>query len=186
MERINPNFITSLRVIFFAPIACLALMHGCLCTALIAMVLGEFTDFFDGFVARYKLPDGTNRVSDFGKIYDPMCDSIFHMVIWITLLSLGWISPYFVIIFFSRDAIVSNIRIFLIRRGIVLAARWSGKIKAGTQAVAQIAIVISHLSVAGGALENFQFSAVLVAVGVTLFSLCDYGWDAYRKFTKTE
>jgi len=176
VKQINPNFITTLRIAIFAPVACIALMYGHLWLALTCMALGELTDFFDGYIARR-----TGQVSDFGKIYDPMCDSIFHMVIWISLLHLGWVSPYFVILFFVRDAIVANIRILLIKRGIVLGARWSGKVKAAAQAGAQIALVVLHLFVTGTALLSLQFAAVFAAAAVTLYSLYDYARDSYQK-----
>ena len=106
MKKINPNWITSLRFLIFAPLACFFLVNGFLALALVAMIMGEITDALDGYVARK-----TGQISDFGKIYDPMCDSIFHMVIWISFLAIGWVPIYLVLVFFARYCIVSNIRI---------------------------------------------------------------------------
>jgi len=175
MGRINPNMITSLRFFFFGPMACFCLTNGHLIWALLAMILGEFTDFLDGFVARR-----TNQVSNLGKVFDPMCDSVFHMVIWMSMLATGWVSVYFVILFFVRDTVVSTIRICLASHGIVLAARKSGKIKAASQATAQITIVVIHLWLTGNLLESLQLLTVSLAALVTLFSLCDYSWGFYQ------
>jgi len=178
MKRINPNYITSLRLFVFAPLVCFFLMHGCLVLALASMILGEITDGLDGKVARMN-----GRVSDFGKIYDPMCDSIFHMTIWMSFLALGWVSVYFVIFFFARDIMVSYIRIWLAsqREKIILAARMSGKIKAVAQATTQISIIVFHLFLSGNILEYIQPALVWLAAIVTLYSLLDYGISSYLR-----
>jgi len=172
MKRINPNIITGLRLFVFAPLVCFFLMHGYLVLALLSMILGEITDGLDGFFARRY-----GRVSDFGKLFDPMCDSFFHIIIWLSFLKLGWVPIYFVILFFGRDLVVSYIRIWLAsqKEKIILAARISGKIKAVAQATAQISIVFSHLFLSRNILENIQRWLVLLAAGVTIYSLLDYG-----------
>ena len=175
MNRINPNYVTSLRLFIFAPLACFFLMYGYLWLALASMGLAEFTDFFDGFVARR-----TNQVSSFGKIYDPMCDSISHMIVWISLLAVGWVPAFFVILFFVRDVIVSNIRTCLASHNIVLAARNSGKIKAVAQATAQIVLVGLHLFFFGDTLETLQLLTVRLAAFFTVLSLFDYSWGFYQ------
>ncbi len=41
--------------------------------------ISEFTDFIDGYLARKHL-----QVTDFGKIVDPMADSIFRLSVFLT------------------------------------------------------------------------------------------------------
>jgi CDP-diacylglycerol--glycerol-3-phosphate 3-phosphatidyltransferase len=142
------------------------------------MILGESTDFFDGFIARK-----TGQISNTGKIYDPMADSIFHIMIWMSFLSVGWISVWLVILFFVRDSVVSNIRICLASHRVVLAARCSGKIKAAIQAVAQLSLVVLHIFLKGNYLECLQFSVVMIAAGITVYSLGDYIW-AFNEVVK--
>ena len=174
MKWINPNYVTTIRLVL-APLVCFLLQNQLLEQAFFTMVAGEFTDFLDGFVARR-----TNQVSSIGKIYDPMCDSIFHMVIWISFLACGWIPVYFVVLFFVRDSIVSTIRICLASHSIVLAARKSGKMKAVFQAGAQLAIVLCHIFLVGDKLEATQLSFIVMAALVTVWSLYDYGWRFYE------
>jgi len=154
-------------------------MYGFLGWTLTAMALGELTDFLDGRHARR-----TNQVSNLGKIFDPMCDSIFHMTIWIGFLAVGWISAhyvYFVVLFSARDSIVSTIRTYMANHGIVLAARWSGKIKMCTQSAAQIILVILHLVPAfKNVLSCTGLIVVSIAALVTLISLCDYVFHFYQ------
>lgn len=171
MNRVNPNYITSLRLFIFAPLACFFLMQGYLILALVSMIIGELTDFFDGFVARK-----TNQISNFGKIYDPMCDSISHMMIWISFLAIGWIPVYFVILFLIRDIIVSHIRIFLATHNVVLAARNSGKIKAITQALVQLIIVVFYIFLPSDVLKTALMPTVTLAAVITVYSLFDYSW----------
>lgn len=179
MKRINPNFVTSLRISIFAPLACVFLMHDCLPLALVSMLLGEFTDFLDGFVARR-----TNQVTDIGKIFDPMCDSLFHMTIWITFLAKGWVPIYLVLLFLFRDSVVSTMRIHLAKsangKNVDLGARKSGKVKAVFQASAQIVLVVFGFFLAGRSLANARLIAALVAAAVTTFSFYDYSKNFYR------
>jgi len=170
MKRIHPNYITSLRAFLFGPLALICLMQGSLKLALVFMILGELTDFFDGMHARR-----TNQISNLGKVFDPMCDSIFHMTIWIGFLAIGWISVFFVVLFFARDSVVSTIRTYMASHNIVLAARWSGKIKMATQSLVQTVLVVLHLiSISENALYCTQLIMVSLAATVTVISLCDY------------
>ena len=179
MKKINPNVITSVRFFICAPLACFFLIYGCLALALAIMILGEITDALDGYVARK-----TGQISNLGKIYDPMCDSIFHMVIWISFLAIGWVPIYLVLVFFVRDCVVSNIRICLASHRIVLSARTSGKIKAIAQATAQISLVVLHIFISGSALKEFQLLIVWSAAIVTVYSLFDYSrrfWQVVKE-----
>jgi len=184
MKRITPNFITSLRPFLFGPLVCLflalacqfgILVQCCLWLALLSMGFGETTDGLDGYVARK-----TGQVTDFGKIYDPMADSLYRLMIWTTLLSIGWVPLWAMLIFLVRDIVVANIRIILAIHKVVMGARKSGKVKAIFQGAAQGILVVSHTSVAANLFNNpqlvakLQFVAILLAAVVTLFSLYDY------------
>jgi len=139
------------------------------------MGFGETTDGLDGYVARK-----TGQVTDFGKIYDPMADSLYRLMIWTTLLSIGWVPLWAMLIFLVRDIVVANIRIILAIHKVVMGARKSGKVKAIFQGAAQGILVVSHTSVAANLFNNpqlvakLQFVAILLAAVVTLFSLYDY------------
>jgi len=174
MNRINPNYITLLRLIFFAPLACVFLANNYPWSALVAMTLGELTDFMDGQIARR-----TNQISDVGKLLDPLCDSVFHMTIWMTLLHIGWVPLWAVILFFTRDAIVQTIRSCLVKHGITLAARKSGKIKAVFQGGAQFTLVLLHIFPEGNVFPHMQITATVLAVLATVWSFIDYSCCFY-------
>jgi CDP-diacylglycerol--glycerol-3-phosphate 3-phosphatidyltransferase len=104
--------------------------------ALALAVVIELSDFFDGRIAR-----GRNRVSSFGKIVDPMADSLSRQTYFLSFLICGIIPWWIFIVFMYRDLIISSLRILLAFSGKVQAARISGKLKAGFQAVATFVVL---------------------------------------------
>ena len=165
-----PN-ILSLARIFCGPLVMLLVAQGSL-TALIAtilvMLLAEISDLMDGHLAR-KL----NVTSAFGKIVDPLADSLYRALVFLAFMDAGWMPAWMVAVIVSRDILVSYLRIFSEQHGVTMGARQSGKIKAVFQGVVQIGTVVLVI-VSGGALvgvyETLVFSILLVATLVTAWS----------------
>jgi len=109
-------------------------------TALAVALSFELTDAFDGWVARRR-----NEVSDFGKILDPVADSISRFTVFLCFLVAGYADVWSVAIIFWRDAVVSMLRVVSAGSDVVLAARTTGKAKAVVQAVGIIAILVFGL-----------------------------------------
>lgn len=137
--------------------------------------LTELSDLFDGFLARKR-----NQVTNLGKILDPMADSIFHLSVLLTLTQ-GIIQLPLVLVslFLYRESMISTLRTICAMRGVALAARLSGKIKAGIQGVASFAIVVLIIPYSLGVLSlehlrSVSFYAVLVAAVYTVFSGLEY------------
>jgi len=173
MKKINPNWLTASRMIVFGPL-CLLLL--CINTqkSLIycfgAMFLAVATDFADGKVAR-----ATGQVTNFGKIFDPLCDSAYLAMIWLGFLKLEWILIWIVPIFLVRDQIVAYIRIYLSRQQVIMSARWSGKVKLAVQVFVQMTVVLLHIILPESEMLNkIQFSLIFVAAAITTYSLYDY------------
>lgn len=106
---------------------------------LLFILLGasELSDAFDGYFARKY-----NQVTDLGKILDPMADSIYRNSIFLTFTLAPVNLPMgIVFIFLYRDSIISTLRTICALKGVALAARLSGKIKAVIQAIASFAVV---------------------------------------------
>ena len=98
--------------------------------ALVTAVFFEATDLLDGFIARRR-----GLVSSLGKLIDPLADSIARFSIFLAFTTERSVRlhPWPVLLvaaLFYRDAIVAYVRIFAASTGTVLAARWSGKVKA--------------------------------------------------------
>ncbi len=151
---------------------------------LVLMAISELSDLFDGFFARRK-----NQVTELGKILDPMADSIFRLSVFLSFTQ-GFIKlPLLLVLpFFYRDMIISTLRTLSAMRGVTMAARLSGKIKAVIQAVAAFFIIVLMIPYSRGVLDiqdlrQLSFISVLVACIYTLYSGLEYIY-ANRSYIK--
>ncbi|MGL5626035.1 MAG: CDP-alcohol phosphatidyltransferase family protein [Candidatus Rhabdochlamydia sp.] len=149
----------------------LSLPYVLLCLTL----LSEVSDVFDGLLARRY-----NKVTDLGKLLDPMADSIFRLSVFLAFTQGVIQLPLLLVcIFFYRDIVISTLRALCGLRGFALAARLSGKIKAVIQAVIIFFILVMLIPYSLGYLELAllqKLSVYAVSVGViyTLYSGCEY------------
>lgn len=144
---------------------------------LLLFVLIEASDFFDGMAAR-----GLNAVSDTGKLLDPVCDVSAHFLCLLALFSLYVVPAFVLIIFVLREFWVMFFRTMLLRKTIVFAAQWSGKLKTWLYAIAIFFSIILlpyspvyayAPSVAQRALVYLQW-LYYAATAVSLFSALHY------------
>lgn len=100
--------------------------------------VSELSDAFDGYIARLY-----NQVTDFGKILDPMADSISRISVFLTFTAPPVNLPMpLIFIFLYRDSVVSTLRTICALKGFALAARTSGKIKAVIQALSAFGVIL--------------------------------------------
>jgi len=139
------------------------------------LCVSELSDAFDGYLARKY-----NQVTDFGKILDPMADSIARLSYFLTFTADPVKLPLALIfIFVYRDSVVSTLRTICALKGFALAARTSGKIKAGIQALAALTVLILMIPESLGYLKtaDLQYISAWV-VGIaglyTAYSGVDY------------
>lgn len=102
-------------------------------TALAVAISFEVTDLLDGYVARR-----WGKVSSVGKLIDPLADSVSRFSVFLAFTTESTVrgQPWpvlLVALVFYRDAIVAYTRTFAASTGVVLAARFSGKVKAVVQ-----------------------------------------------------
>jgi len=139
------------------------------------LLLSELTDAFDGYLAR-KL----NQVSDFGKILDPMADSISRIAFFLSFTQPPINLPiFFVFIFYGRDAIISMLRTLCALNGFALAAQQSGKFKAFLQFIATFSILILMWAyelkvISIDTLQQTSISLVSLVAIFVLYSAFDY------------
>lgn len=144
----------------------------------IVSVLTFFSDLLDGKIARaYKI------VTNFGKVMDPVADSIFF-----TLLLMGLavsprfeVSIWFTVIMLYREAGVQVMRRFAAYQGVVLMAGWSGKLKMFLQCVVMAALGLTLLAsdtglhvVSEAFLKSFAWWSSLVTAVAGLLSFGVY------------
>lgn len=149
------------------------------------LVVSELSDLLDGFIARK-----WNQVTDLGKILDPMADSIARISVFLTFTQ-GFVQLplLLVFVFLYRDVVISMLRTLCALRGVTLAARTSGKIKAVIQAIAAFIILLLMIPFSVGQLglvklQAMSFYVVSLAAIYTLFSGIEYiyaNWEYIKK-----
>jgi CDP-diacylglycerol--glycerol-3-phosphate 3-phosphatidyltransferase len=130
--------------------------------------ISELSDAFDGYIARKY-----NQVTDFGKLFDPMADSIYRTSVFLTFTLPPISLPVFIIfVFIYRDSVISTLRTICALKGYALAARPSGKIKAVVQAAASISILLLFIPYTLGTLhaEALQRNSMLIAGGAAAYA----------------
>ena len=142
---------------------------------LVLACISEVSDVFDGFLARKH-----NKVTELGKLLDPMADSIFRLSVLFSFTQ-GFIRlPLLLVcVFFYRDIIISTLRTICALRGVALAARLSGKIKAVILAIVIFFILILMIPYSLGyldleTLQMLSFYSVSVAAIYVAYSGVEY------------
>lgn len=177
------NYLTFIRI-FISPIFLLVYLeydylniNPTTLPYILLFLLGvsEFSDALDGFLARKY-----NQVTDLGKILDPMADSIYRLSVFLTFTLPPVRLPMMLIfIFFYRDSVISTLRTICALKGLALAARPSGKLKAAIQAFAAFVIILLLIPYSLGYLSAetlHMTSTVIVSIAAVyaLFSGVDY------------
>jgi CDP-diacylglycerol---glycerol-3-phosphate 3-phosphatidyltransferase len=198
--RTIPNVITLGRVVLTPAIFFLILADGFWprLAAFALFLAAAFSDLWDGHLARKY-----GWVSDFGKLMDPLADKLLLVATFVPFYlvsnppSPGNVFPYWgsfpvwvLIVVFGREALVTVVRQVAARRGRVIPAGRSGKLKAVFQnifcgaAIFWFALQSAAVSNewAGPFWERWQawlhgpvvLISLLIAVALTVFSMLVY------------
>lgn len=174
---ISANLLTALRLPL-APVAVGFLVTrttwGTVVAAILALFL-ELTDILDGRIAR-----SYRQVTDFGKLFDPFSDAFCRFTLFLGLYEIGVADLWMIVLIFWRDSTISFIRTVSAVRNVVLAARWSGKVKAVVQGVGtQIVFVLLVLFQVAPELPlpaSLPWWTMAAMTVVTVWSFGDYFW----------
>lgn len=177
------NYLTFIRI-FISPIFLLIyIQHDAFYISstvlpyVLLFLLGasELSDAMDGFLARRY-----GQVTDFGKLFDPMADSIARISVFLTFTQPPVNVPLLLVfVFLYRDSVVSTLRTICALKGFALAARPTGKLKAVIQAGTVIAIVLLMIPHSLGQISDSTLqlvSSLLVAMAAiyTVYSGVEY------------
>jgi CDP-diacylglycerol--glycerol-3-phosphate 3-phosphatidyltransferase len=175
-----PNALSILRGIL-GPLAMMLISletAWMLAAALALMLIAELTDFIDGIVARRY-----NQESRMGELIDPICDSIYHLSVFLAFLGNAWMPAWMLFAIYARDLTVPYIRTFARQAGHDLQVRASGKVKTAIHAIVQVTVVASALGLLGPSVpvngETIHL-LLLAATAASLYSLLDYAIAAAR------
>lgn len=180
-----PNYLTFSRL-FITPIFMLLYLKGkwlgitpvvlpCILLALLG--LSELTDAVDGYIARK-----FSQVTDLGKLLDPMADSIYRISIYLTFTQPPVNFPLILVfVFLARDSVISTLRTVCAFRGVVVAARVSGKIKAILQGISFSLILLAMIPHSLGMLSDrgLEVFASIIGCIVAIYSVysgVEYFW----------
>lgn len=136
--------------------------------------VSELSDACDGYFARRY-----NEVTDLGKILDPMADSIYRISVFLTFTLPPINLPMILIfIFLYRDSVVSTLRTICALKGFALAARPSGKLKAGIQAFSAFVIILLLIPYSLGRIpqSTLQLTSTIIAAVAAIYTLIS-GFD---------
>ena len=186
-----PNKLTLLRLIlipFFIAAFYLGFFAGHYFVALGIFVVASLTDFLDGYIARKY-----NMVTDLGKFLDPIADKVLVLAGLIVLIAdpyetnvfgrIGIIGIIYggvgVSIIMAREMVVSSLRMMAAKKGIVLAAEMTGKVKTFFTDVTIIVLLLAGdlLNFAPDVGIVFDFIGLVcfgISVLLTIISGCSY------------
>ncbi|MBU1367075.1 MAG: CDP-diacylglycerol--glycerol-3-phosphate 3-phosphatidyltransferase [Candidatus Omnitrophica bacterium] len=106
--------------------------------AFVIFILASLTDFLDGFLARKK-----ELVSDLGKLLDPIADKMLVLGVFLAFLELGIINVWMVIAIMIREFIITSLRLYSLRKKVILEAKRPGKHKTFSQITGIVIIFIA-------------------------------------------
>lgn len=179
------NYLTCLRVLIAPLFLFIYLEYETLSLSLstlpyllfLLLGIGELSDLADGYFARRY-----NEVTELGKILDPMADSIYRLSIFFTF-TLPPIRLPMVLIFilFYRDTVISTLRTICALRGVTLAARPSGKLKAIIQACTALTIIglLIPYSIESLSEEKLRLISTILVGLTSLYTLISGGEYLY-------
>lgn len=131
-------------------------------------IIAAITDILDGHFARKR-----NEVTNLGRFMDPLADKLLVSAALISLVQMGKLSSWVVIIIIGREFTISILRAVAATEGRVIAASWWGKAKTIFQIIAIISLLINNFPFS---YVNFPFDTIMIWIAVvfTIISGVDY------------
>ncbi len=131
-------------------------------------IIASFTDYLDGYIARKK-----KQVTNFGKFSDAIADKVLVNSVLIIFASQGFIPAIVPVVIIVRDIVVDAIRMNVAEKGVVQAAKMSGKIKTASL---MIGIILTFFYNLPFELLGFQVSKFFLYFGtlMSLVSMIEY------------
>ena len=132
----------------------------------IIFIIASLTDTLDGYLARSR-----NLVTDFGKFVDPLADKILVAAALISLVDLGKIPGWIVVVIIAREFTITGFRTIAVSNGVTIAACPLGKLKTITQLLAIILILFNNFPFDSVPMDKIMLYLALI---FTVLSGIDY------------
>lgn len=131
-------------------------------------IIAIITDGLDGYFARKN-----DKVTDFGKHFDPLSDSIFFIIVFFSFFIIKLMPWYFLLLIILREGFMHIfLRPYIKSKGKSLPANIYGKIKTLFQSTFSI-IIISCLTFKD-IMIYFNFNKKLIDEGYIIFEIVAY------------
>ena len=131
-------------------------------------IIASVTDYLDGNIARSK-----NLVTDTGKLLDAIADKVLVNSVLVIFACKGFIPAIVPVIYIFRDEIVNTLKMDALKKGKVVAAIMSGKIKTASMMIGLGLMFFYNLPFE---LFNLKVADFLIyfAVVMSIVSLVEY------------
>lgn len=148
-------------------------------SSLAIFLLGSFSDFLDGYVARKY-----DMITDFGKFIDPIADKILVLSAFIMFIERGFVEPWVVIVVLFRELLISGFRMLAAKKNISIAADIFGKLKTTTQFFSVIFFFLTIILINR---NMYIIGKVLlyISVALTVLSMINYLYKNKEVFNGT-
>lgn len=140
----------------------------------IIYIIAAITDYFDGKIARSK-----NLVTDTGKLLDAIADKVLVNSVLVIFACKGFVPAIVPVIYIFRDEVVNSLKMDALKKGKVVAAIKSGKIKTASMMIGLALMFFYNLPFE---LINLKVADFLIyfAVIMSLVSLYEY-YNLWKK-----
>jgi CDP-diacylglycerol--glycerol-3-phosphate 3-phosphatidyltransferase len=140
--------------------------------------LAVLTDYLDGYFARRR-----NQVTKLGIILDPLADKLLTSAAFLSLVEMGLVPAWMVMIILGRELAVTGLRNLALSRGIVIPASPLGKSKMVSQVVSIFLLLLARPL---PALRPLAVVVLWVALVLTVVSGIDYFRRFFFEGTRTD
>jgi len=139
----------------------------------VIFLAAEITDALDGMVARKY-----NQSSDFGRLFDPFADTLVQITFFLCFMLAGIFPAFLFLIVVYREFGILFVRNLMLRKGITMGARKSGKIKTIAYIVAcstaMVYTSLIRLDILPFLHRIFEIGSVVVFAVSVVFSVASF------------
>jgi CDP-diacylglycerol--glycerol-3-phosphate 3-phosphatidyltransferase len=139
----------------------------------IIAIVSELTDMFDGIAARKR-----GEISDFGKFFDPFADTLMQITCFLCFVIDGIFPAILYLLVIYREFSILLIRILMMKKGVAMGARISGKVKTVTYitagGAALLTVSFQRLAILEGLIPYFKIGALVIFIISIIFSLTSF------------
>jgi CDP-diacylglycerol--glycerol-3-phosphate 3-phosphatidyltransferase len=164
-----PNTITVFRIAMVPVMLFIPFSQGKLACQVFAwcFIVAALSDIVDGWLARRGA-----QVTRIGKLLDPLADKLLVSTALIMLIVAGrleWWGAWMVVVIIGRELAVTGLRGIASSQGQIVAASWTGKLKATFQNIA-IGALLFHYETLGLPAHDIGLTLLAFATALTLWS----------------